>query len=138
MENKETNDDVASRTRSKIGHTDQNLGDRTRSKLQAICNSSSKEVFFPLCDAVRLKGQKNWKNIDLPLHLGASECLIYHSALMKPNCQFDLDWLHQLHVLDDREDDLDESWECTKVVSSDITLCEDLLATSSFVSLCSI
>jgi hypothetical protein len=111
---------VASRARSKIGHTDQNLGDRTRSKLQAICISSSKEVFFPLYDAVMLKGQKNWKNIDLPLHLGACECLIYHRALMKPKSQSELDWLHQLHILDKTEDDLDESWECTKVVSSDI------------------
>jgi hypothetical protein len=37
------NDDVASRTRSKAGHTDQNIGGRTRSKLQAICNSSIKK-----------------------------------------------------------------------------------------------
>jgi hypothetical protein len=55
------NDDVASRTRSKFGHTDQNVADRTRSKLQAMCNSSSKEMFFPLYDAVMLEGQKNWK-----------------------------------------------------------------------------
>ena len=41
------NDDVASRTRSKTGHLEQNVGNRTRSKLQAICNSSSQEVFFP-------------------------------------------------------------------------------------------
>jgi hypothetical protein len=68
---------------SKFGHTDQNVADRTRSKLQAICNSSSKEMFFPLYDAVMLKGQKNWKNVDVPVHLGASECLIYHSALIE-------------------------------------------------------
>jgi hypothetical protein len=58
------NDDVASRTRSKFGHTDQNVADRARSKLQAKCNSSSKGMFFPLYDAVMLKGQKNWKNIN--------------------------------------------------------------------------
>ena len=91
---------MAIRIRSKTGHNDQNVGDRTRSELQAIWNSSSKEVFFPLYGAIILKGQKNWKNIDLPLHLGASECLIYHSALMKPKFQSDLDWLRQLHILD--------------------------------------
>jgi hypothetical protein len=53
------NDDVASRTRSKFGHTYQNVADRTRSKLQAKCNSSSKEIFFPLYDAVMLKGREN-------------------------------------------------------------------------------
>jgi hypothetical protein len=68
-----------------------------------------------------LKRQENWKNIDLPLHLGASECLIDHSALMKPKSQSELDWLHQLHMLDRTEDDLDESWECAKVIK----YCED-------------
>jgi hypothetical protein len=75
---------VASRTRSKTSHLDQHVGNRTRSKLQAICNSSSKEIFSPLYDAVMLKGQENWKNVDVPFHLGDSECLIYHSALMEP------------------------------------------------------
>jgi hypothetical protein len=78
-------------------------------------------MFFPLYDAVMIIGQKNWKNIDVPFHLGGSECLINHSALMKPKSQFVLDWLHQLHVLDKTEDDLDESWECTKVIK----YCED-------------
>jgi hypothetical protein len=50
------NDDVSSTTRSKTWHIDQNVADTTRSKLQAICNSSSKEVFFPLYDAVMLNG----------------------------------------------------------------------------------
>jgi hypothetical protein len=115
------NDDVASKTGSKFGHTDQNVTDRTRSKLQAICNSSSKEMFFPLYDAVMLKGQEIWKNVDVPIHLGASKCLIYHSALMKTKSQSELDWLRQLHILDKEEDDLDESWECTKVLK----YCED-------------
>jgi hypothetical protein len=115
------NEDVASRTRSKFGRTDQNVADKTKSKLQAICNSSSKELFFPLYNAVMLKGQENWKNVDVPFHLGASECLIYQSALMKPKSQSELDWLCQLHVLDKTEDDLDESCECTKVIK----YCED-------------
>jgi hypothetical protein len=70
------NDDVASRTWSKFGHTHQNLANRTRSKLKPLCNSSSKEMFFPLYDAVMLKGQKNSKNVDAPCHLGISDCLI--------------------------------------------------------------
>jgi hypothetical protein len=63
----------------------------------------------------------NWKNVDVPIHLEASECMIYHSALMKPKSQSDLDWLRQLHILDKTEDDLDESWECTEVLK----YCED-------------
>jgi hypothetical protein len=78
-------------------------------------------MFFPLYDAVMLKGLKNWKDVDVPILLGASACLIYHSALMKPKSQSDLDWLSQLHVLDKTEDDLEESWECTKVIK----YCED-------------
>jgi hypothetical protein len=42
------NDDVSNRTRYKLDHIDQNIGDRTRSKLQAICNSTNKDFFFPL------------------------------------------------------------------------------------------
>jgi hypothetical protein len=59
QKSRKQNDDVASRPRSKFGHTDQNVADRTRSKPQAICNSDSKEMFFPLYDAVMLKGQEN-------------------------------------------------------------------------------
>jgi hypothetical protein len=66
--------------------------------------------------AIIPKGKKELENIDFPLYLGNSECLIYHSALTKPKSQSDLDWLRQLHILDKTEDDLDESWECTKVL----------------------
>jgi hypothetical protein len=76
-------------------------------------------MYFPLYDAAMLKGQENSKNVDVPSHLGASECLIYHSALMKPKSQFVIGG--QLHVLEKTEDDLDESWECTKVIK----YCED-------------
>jgi hypothetical protein len=62
------NDDVASRTRSKTGHLEQNVGNRTRSKLQAICNSSSQEVFFPLYNIVMFENHENYK--DIHLHLG--------------------------------------------------------------------
>ena len=55
------NNDVAHRTRSKIGHLEQNVGNRTRSKLQAICNSSVQEVFFPLYDVVMFEHHANFK-----------------------------------------------------------------------------
>jgi hypothetical protein len=38
---RKNNDHVASRTRSKPEHTDQTVEDRTRSKLQVICNKGS-------------------------------------------------------------------------------------------------
>jgi hypothetical protein len=69
-----------------------------------------------------LKGQENSKNVYVLFHLGPSDCLIYHSALMQPKSQSELDWLRQLHVLNKTEDDLDESWEFTKVIK----YCEDL------------
>jgi hypothetical protein len=75
---KKQNNEVAHRTRSKTGHLEQNVGNRTRSKLQAICNSSVQEVFFPLYDVVTFENHANYKNIDL--HLGIPECQIYHSA----------------------------------------------------------
>jgi hypothetical protein len=36
---RKSNDDVSNRTRSKAGNIDQNIGDRTRSKVQFIHNS---------------------------------------------------------------------------------------------------
>jgi hypothetical protein len=59
------NDDISNRTRSKVGHIDQNVGDRIRPKLQTICNSTNKGVFFPLDDTLIFKGQGKLKNIDL-------------------------------------------------------------------------
>jgi hypothetical protein len=52
-------DDVSNRTRSKIGHIDQDVGDRPSSKLQAIYKSTSKGFFFPLYDTITFKGQEN-------------------------------------------------------------------------------
>jgi hypothetical protein len=114
------NNDMAHRTRSKTGHLEQNDGNRTRSKLRAICNSSVQEVFFPLYDVVVFGNSANDKNIDL--HLGIPECQIYHSALIGSKCQIELDCLHQLHILDRLEDDQDKSWECTKVLK----YCEEI------------
>jgi hypothetical protein len=111
---------VAHRTRSKTGHLEQNVGNRTRSKLQAICNSSVQEVFFPLYDVVMFGNHANYRNIDL--HLGIPECQIYHSALTGSKSQIELDRLHQILLLDRLEDDQDKSWECTKVLK----YCEEI------------
>jgi hypothetical protein len=96
------NNEVAHRTRSKSGHLEQNVGNRTRSNLQAICNSSVQEFFFPLYDVVMLENHANYKNIDL--HLGIPECQIYLSALIGSKSQTELDCLHQLHILERLED----------------------------------
>jgi hypothetical protein len=55
------NDDVSHRTNCKVGHIDQNVGDRTRHKLQDICNSTNKGVFFPFYDSIIVNGQENFK-----------------------------------------------------------------------------
>jgi hypothetical protein len=44
---------------------------------------------------------------DIDLHLGISECQIYHSALIGFQSQTEIDRLHQLHILDRSEDDQD-------------------------------
>jgi hypothetical protein len=114
------NNDVAYRIRSKTGHSEQNVGNRTRSKLQAIYNSSVQEVFFPLYDVVIFGNHANYDNIDL--HLEISECQIYHIALTGSKSQIELDRPDQLHILDRLEDNQDKSWECTKVLK----YCEEI------------
>jgi hypothetical protein len=59
------NYDVSSRTRSIVVGIDQNVGERTRSKLEAVFNSNNKGIFFPLHDAITCKGQGNFKDTDL-------------------------------------------------------------------------
>jgi hypothetical protein len=114
------NNDVAHRSRLKTGPLEQNVGNWTRSKLRAICNSSVHEIFFPLYDVVTFGNHANYKNIDL--HLGIPECQIYHRALTVSKCQIELDHLHQLHILDTLEDDQDKSWECTKVLKKCLSI----------------
>jgi hypothetical protein len=46
------NDDVSNRTRSKVGHNDQNVGHKNKFNLLTICNSTNKGVSFPLCDEI--------------------------------------------------------------------------------------
>ena len=77
--------DVSNRTRSKVGHIDQNVGDRTRSKLQAICNSTNKGVFFPLYDVITNKGPGTFKNIDLQLGFSEVGCIIMPYLNLIPN-----------------------------------------------------
>jgi hypothetical protein len=105
---------MSNRTRSKVPHTDQNVGDRTRSKLKAICNSTNKGVFFTFYDSIKIKRQENFKNIDL--QLGFTECRVYHNALLESNSQSKIDCLRTLFTLDTTEDDKDRYWECIKVL----------------------
>ena len=58
------------------------------SKLQDICNSTNKGVFFPLYEAITLRGQGKFQNIDL--QLGFSECRVNHIALLESNFQYKL------------------------------------------------
>jgi hypothetical protein len=53
--------DVANRTISKTGHLDRHVGNRTVSKLQAICNSSGQEVLFPLYGVFMFENYANYK-----------------------------------------------------------------------------
>jgi hypothetical protein len=65
-----------------------------------------------LYDTITFKGQGTFKNIDLQF----SECRVYHNSLFESNYQFKLDHLRQLYTLDMTKDDVDRSWECTKIL----------------------
>jgi hypothetical protein len=67
-----------------------------------------------------LENHANYRNIDL--HLGITDCQIYHGDLIGSKSQTELDSLHQLHACDRSEDDQDKSWECTKVLK----YCEEI------------
>jgi hypothetical protein len=56
-----SNNDVSNRTSSKLGHIEQNVGNRTRSNLQAIRHSTNKGFFFSFYDTITFKGQDNLK-----------------------------------------------------------------------------
>jgi hypothetical protein len=60
--------------------------------LQAICSSSSREVFFPLYVVLMFENQRMFKNIDF--YLGVTECQINHTALIGSKSQTELDHLH--------------------------------------------
>jgi hypothetical protein len=44
-----------------VGHIDKNIGDRTRSNIQAKYNPTNHVVFFPLHDAIKFKVKGNLK-----------------------------------------------------------------------------
>jgi hypothetical protein len=96
-----------------VGRIDQNFGDKTRSKLKAIFNSTNKGVFFPQYDAIRFQSQQKVEDIDV--QLGFTECRVYNDALLESVSQSKFDYLRQLRTLDMTEDDKERSWERTKV-----------------------
>ena len=110
------NDDISTRTRSKAGpYIDQNVGNRTRSKVHGVHNSDFQGDFFPLYDAVSFQNKNNISNnIEVVLQLGVTECNAYQTTLMNPKSQSQLEHLRQLHMLDKVEDD--KSWECVKML----------------------
>jgi hypothetical protein len=92
---RKSNDDVSNRTRSKAGNMDQNIGVRTRSKVQFIHNSDFQGNVFPLYDAVKFEDKRKEQKVNL--QLGSTECKTYQSILMEPKLQCQLDHLRQLH-----------------------------------------
>jgi hypothetical protein len=105
---------VSNRTRSKADYTDQNIGSRTRSKMQNINNLNVKKNFFPLHDAILFQGHGKSQAQDLKSSV--VECKAYHNVLLNTKYQVDFDRLLQLHLLDNTEEDKDMSWECCKIV----------------------
>jgi hypothetical protein len=59
------NDDMSARTRSKADYTDQDVGNRTRFKMQSICNSSIQNLLFSLYDTTLFQGHGKFENEDL-------------------------------------------------------------------------
>jgi len=108
------NDVVSNRTRSKTGNIDQNVGHRTRSKVQFMHNSGLQGNIFPLYDAINFEDKRKIKDVNL--QLGSVECKAYQSVILEPKLQCQLDHLRQMHTLDKLEDGHDRSWECIKVL----------------------
>jgi hypothetical protein len=106
--------DVSSRTRSKAGNMDQNICDRTRSKVQSVHNSGFQRNIFPLYDVVNFEDKR--KEQKVYLQLGSAECKTYQSTLLEPKLQCQLDLLRQLHRLDRIEGVQVKSWECSKIL----------------------
>jgi hypothetical protein len=109
--------DVSNRTTSKAGNMNQNIGDRTRSKIQFIQNSVLQGNIFPLHDAIKFEDKRREKRQEVDLQLGSNECRAYQSVILESKLQCQLDHLRQLHVLDKNVDGHDRSWECIKVLS---------------------
>jgi hypothetical protein len=60
----------------------QNIGDRTRSKVNAACNLDFQGDFFRLYYAVNFQNKINISNKkEIDLQLGGTECNVYQTAL---------------------------------------------------------
>jgi hypothetical protein len=70
----------------------QNIGNRTRSKVHALWNENIDINFFPSYDAIKFQNQSKTKGVVLPL--GVTECKVYKRTLTesKSKCQFE--YLH--------------------------------------------
>jgi hypothetical protein len=79
------NDDVSNITRSKTGSIDQNVADRTRSKIQSIHNLDFQVNFFPLYDAIKFEDKR--KVQDVNLQLDSAECRAYQSFILESKLQ---------------------------------------------------
>jgi hypothetical protein len=60
---------VSARIRNKTDYTDQNVGNRTRSKMQCMCNSSVQNLLFPLHDVILFQGHGKFEGKDLQLEI---------------------------------------------------------------------
>jgi hypothetical protein len=112
---RKSNDDFSNRTRSKAGNMNQNIGDRTRPKIQFILKSVFQGNVFPLHDAVNFQNKINISNNkEVDLQLGLAECNVYQTVLVHSKSQSQLELLRQLHILDKADDD--NSWEWVKIL----------------------
>jgi hypothetical protein len=102
---RKSNHDVRNRTRFKAGNINQNIGDRTRSKIQFIQKSGFQGNTFPLHDAVKFEDKRREKKHEIDLQLESIECIV----ILEPKLQCQLDHLRHLHILDKNEDGHDRS-----------------------------
>ena len=121
FKSRKVHDDVSTRTRSKADYTDQNVGSRTRTKMQSMCNSTVQNFLHPLHDAILFQGHGKFQNNDF--QLGVLECKAYNNVLMDSKSQIDFDGLRQIHELDMAENDSDMSWKCSKGITILCTRC---------------
>jgi hypothetical protein len=85
------NDEVSNGTRSKTSNIDQNVGDRTRSKVQFLHNSGLQGNIFSLYNTIKFEDKRKLKEVNL--QLGSAECRDYQSVILEPKFQCQLDHL---------------------------------------------
>jgi hypothetical protein len=59
----------------------QNIGDRTRSKIQFIQKSVFQGNVFPLYDTVKFEDKDREQKQEVDLQLGSNECRAYQSVI---------------------------------------------------------